>query len=350
MNIYKHLQPEQYYIDLHDKFTVDRLRLSELQPINLLKDDPSEEAQRTVRAFREMLLYFEKGDRYLKKKSDIAEWMERDRKKDERIESAKSFSGILCPACKKEMELVSKDLIETTSVNSVLFLYQCGKCDNRKAFYENGEEYESKPDKCPKCDSDMAKSHKKTKTSIITISTCLKCKYIDKYVYNLREKKKEVDLNFEADRKRFCMSEEEGLEYLRALDNMRGLEAVMKDIEERHKNKEIYDKVAKLKNLPIGEIKRMLVEALEKDSYSDVQFDKPEMGRFVSVPSTAQDNKLERNGHDSRYKLKQIISNVLANTNWRLMSDGISYRMGYVSGKIRGYEGEEELLKIINKK
>jgi len=29
------------------------------------------------------------------------------------------------------------------------------------------------------------------------------------------------------------------------------------------------------------------------------------------------------------------------------MSDGISYRMGYVSGKIRGYEGEDELLKII---
>lgn len=347
MNNYKYLQPEQYYIDLYDKFTVDRLRLSESQSINLLKDDPSEEAKRTVRAFREMLLYFEKGDRYLKKKDNIAEWMEMDRKKDERVESAKPFSGILCPACKKEMELVSKDLIETTSMNSVLFLYQCNKCNSRRAFYENGEEYESKPDKCPKCSSEMIVSHKKTKTAIITTSTCPNCKYVDEYTFDLREKKKEIDLNFEADRKRFCMSEEEGSEYIRAIDNMKGLETTMKDIEERHKNKEIYDKVSKLKKLPIGEIKRMMIESLEKNSYGDIQFDKPEIGRFVAVPFTAQDNNLERSEYDSRRKLKKIIDDVLVETNWRLMSDGISYRMGYVSGKIRGYEGEEELLKII---
>lgn len=36
MNIYKHLQPEWYYIDLHDKFMVDRLRLPESQSINLI--------------------------------------------------------------------------------------------------------------------------------------------------------------------------------------------------------------------------------------------------------------------------------------------------------------------------
>jgi ribosomal protein S27AE len=347
MNTYKHLQPEQYYIDLHDKFTVDRLRLSESQPINLPEEDSSEEARRTIRAFREMLLYFEKGDRYLKKKEDIDKWMERDRGKDKRIELAEPFSHILCPVCKKEMELISKDLIETASINSVLFLYQCSKCDNRRAFCENGEEYESKPDKCPKCGAGMVKSHKKSKTSITTTSTCSKCKYLDKYVYDLREKKKEFDLNFEADRKRFCMSEEEGREYIRAIDNINGLEKVMKDIEERKKNKEVYDKVAKLKKLPIGEIKRMMTEVLEQDDYGDLQFDKPDMGRFVSVSFTAQDNKLDRNGHDSRYKLKQIINNVLTDTNWRLMSDGVSYRMGYVSGKIRGYEGEEELLKIV---
>lgn len=294
-----------------------------------------------------MLLYFEKGDRYLKKKEGIAKWMERDREKDKRVELTESFSHILCPVCKKEMELVSKDLIETASINSVLFLYQCSKCDNRRAFCENGKEYEARPDKCPKCDADIVKSHKKTKTSIITISTCPKCKYIDKYVYDLKEKKKEVDLNFEADRRRFCVSEEEGREYMCAVDNINGLEKVMKDIEERKKNKDVYDQIAKLKKLPIGEIKRMMTEVLKKDDYGDLQFDKLDMGRFVSVSFTAQDNKLERNEHDSRYKLKQIINNVLTDTNWRLMSDGVSYRMGYVSGKIRGYEGEEELLNHI---
>lgn len=348
MDNYKHLQPEQYYIDLHDRITVDLLRRSESAPFKKPKGDFSEEeVTRTVNAVNGMYLYFQKGDRYLKKKDDIAKWMERDREKDKRVELAEPFNGIMCPKCKKEMELVSKDLIETTSINSVLFLYDCKSCDNRRAFYENGEEYESKPDKCPKCDTDMIKSHKKTKSAITTLSTCPKCKHIDKYVYDLTEKEKEIDLNFEADRKRFCLSEEEGQEYIRALENMDRFKKVMDDIEERHKNKEVYDKVAKLKKLPIGEIKRIMIEVLEKDGYGDLQFDKPEMGRFVAVPFTAQDNKLERSEYDSRHKLKKLIETILADTNWRLMSDGISYRMGYVSGKIRGYEGEEELLKII---
>ena len=348
MENYKHLQPEQYYIDLHDKITVDRLRFSESKQINLPKGDFSEEeAIRTVDACKRMLIYFEKGDRYLKKKEDVAQWMERDREKDKRVESVEPFNGISCPTCKKEMELVSKDLVETTSINSVLFLYQCNSCDKRRAFYENGEEYETKPNKCPKCGTDMVKSHNKTKDNITMLSTCPNCQHKDKYVYDLREKKNEVDPNFEIDRKRFCLSEEEGAEYIRALDNMKGMERLMKDIGERKKNKEVYEKVAKLKKLPIGEIKRIVIEALDKEGYGDLQFDKPELGRFVAVPFTAQDNKSERSEYDSRHKLKKIIGNVLADTNWRLMSDGISYRMGYVSGKIRGYEGEEELLKII---
>ncbi len=348
MNNYKHLQPEQYYVDLHDKITVDKLRISESAKINIPKTDLSDEgAVKAVSAVTEMMLYFEKGDRYLKKKADITRWMEIDREKDKRVESAEPFSGIMCPKCKKEMELVSKDLIETTSMNSVLFLYDCKICDNRRAFYENGEEYESKPDRCLKCDTDMIKSHKKTKNAITTLSTCPKCKHKDKYVYDLKEKKEEIDLNFEADRKRFCLSEEEGQEYIRALENMDRFKKVMDDIEERHKNKEVYDKVTKLKKLPIGEIKRIMIEALEKDGYGDLQFDKPEIGRFVAVSFTAQDNKLERSEYDSRHKLKKVIDSVLVETNWRLMSDGISYRMGYVSGKIRGYEGEDELLKII---
>jgi len=348
MNNYKHLQPEQYYVDLHDKITVDKLRISESAKINIPKIDLSDEdAVKAISAVTEMMLYFQKGDRYLKKKEDITKWMEIDREKDKRVERVEPFSGIMCPKCKKEMELVSKDLIETTSINSVLFLYDCKICDNRRAFYENGEEYESKPDKCPKCDTDMIKSHKKTKIAITTLSTCPKCKHQDKYVYDLKEKKKEIDLNFEADRKRFCLSEEEGQEYIRGLENMKGLKRITDDIEERHKNKEVYEKVAKLKKLPIGEIKRIMIEVLEKEGYSDLQFDKPEIGRFVVIPFTSQDNKLDRAEYESRHKLKKIINDALANTNWRLMSGGISYRMGYVSGKIRGYEGEEELLRII---
>jgi len=350
MNNYKHLKPEQYYIDLHDKITVDRLRISESLSPKIPKEKINKgmeaEAERTEKAVTHMMLYFEKGDRYLKKKEDIARWIEDDKKKDLRIESSKPFTGISCLLCKGEMECISIDLHESSTMDTVLFMYECKGCNTRRAFYENGEEYKPKADICPKCNIEMAKSHEKTKNSITTISVCPRCQYKDEYVLNLNEEKA-VDPNFEADRKRFCLSEDEGQEYIKALENIKDFKRVMDDIEERKKNKDVYDKVASLKKLPIGEIKRIMAEALEKDSYGDLQFDKPELGRYVAVSFTAQDNKIDRQEYDSKHKLKKLIDNILADTNWRLMSDGISYRMGYVSGRIRGYEGEEELLKIV---
>ena len=66
---------------------------------------------------------------------------------------------------------------------------------------------------------------------------------------------------------------------------------------------------------------------------------------------TVQDNKTGREEYDSRMTLKKLIQKLLIETNWRLMSDGIDYRLGILSGRLRGYEREEDLLKIIiNKK
>jgi len=38
----------------------------------------------------------------------------------------------------------------------------------------------------------------------------------------------------------------------------------------------------------------------------------------------------------------------LEETNWRLMGDGVCYRAGYLSGKLKCYEKEEDLLDIVN--
>jgi len=34
---------------------------------------------------------------------------------------------------------------------------------------------------------------------------------------------------------------------------------------------------------------------------------------------------------------------------WRLMSDGISYRLGYLNGRVRAYEREEDLKQLVIK-
>lgn len=46
---------------------------------------------------------------------------------------------------------------------------------------------------------------------------------------------------------------------------------------------------------------------------------------------------------------KKLITTALANTNWRLMSEGVSHRLGYLSGRLRAYESEDELRKLVEK-
>ncbi len=61
------------------------------------------------------------------------------------------------------------------------------------------------------------------------------------------------------------------------------------------------------------------------------------------------DSKSERGDYDSRRDLKKLINTTLKDTNWRLMSDGIHYRLGYLSGRVRAYEGEENLKNLVEK-
>ena len=70
------------------------------------------------------------------------------------------------------------------------------------------------------------------------------------------------------------------------------------------------------------------------------------MGRYVTVPFVVQDGKADRVEYDSKTQLKKLINIALDKTNWRLMSDGVSYRVGYLSGKLRCHETEEDLIEI----
>jgi hypothetical protein len=72
----------------------------------------------------------------------------------------------------------------------------------------------------------------------------------------------------------------------------------------------------------------LLTEPLEKAGYIEFHLDKPEMGRDVYVGFSCLDSKTDRQDYDSRKALKKLIDNALKDTNWRLMSDGISYRLG----------------------
>lgn len=93
----------------------------------------------------------------------------------------------------------------------------------------------------------------------------------------------------------------------------------------------------------------LLSPILEKAGYIEFHLDKPEMGRDVYVGFSCLDSKSDRNDYDSRKKLKKLVEGALSGTNWRLMSDGISYRLGYLNGRVKAYEGEEALKELVIK-
>jgi hypothetical protein len=93
----------------------------------------------------------------------------------------------------------------------------------------------------------------------------------------------------------------------------------------------------------------ILAPTLEKAGYIEFSLDKPEVGRDVFVGFSCLDSKSDRGDYDSEKTLKKTIEKALVDTNWRLMSDGIHYRLGYLSGRLRAYEQEEDLKKLVMK-
>lgn len=58
-------------------------------------------------------------------------------------------------------------------------------------------------------------------------------------------------------------------------------------------------------------------------------------------------SKSDREDYDSRNRLRKLVKKTLIGTNWRLTTDGISYRLGYLTGRLHAYEQEEDLKKLV---
>jgi hypothetical protein len=122
-----------------------------------------------------------------------------------------------------------------------------------------------------------------------------------------------------------------------------------KEIKEKEDNKHIYDAIKEMRKPKIAELNAILGPALEKAGYVEFSLDKPEIGKDVFVGFNCLDGKPDREDYDSRKTLEKLVKKTLEDTNWRLMSDGISYRLGYLSGRLRAYEREEDLKALVKK-
>lgn len=355
----KHLKDRQYYIDLYDHNTVEHCRnLERLHQEVVTKKLPpfqnkefSDEAlQPIVDAFSELRLYFEKGEEYLKKDKTIEEWIRRDTALDNLLERTVPPENIRCLKCLSLCTASSKDIYSEDSRDRVLFMFDCPRgCLPHRAFFQDGQEWKPKVQLCTECQSVMESKNTRTENTITTVSTCIKCGHVEEDSFDLSPKEEKVDELFEVDRQRFCLSEKEGMEYAQSKIQSERMGRLSDEWKEKEKHKADYDAMALIKRLTILELEDLLVPLCEKQGYTRLTFGTPEMGKDLFVPFTIYDGNPKRTSLASTHDLQKLIKKGLKDTNWRLMSDGCSYRMGIVTGRLRAYEREEDLLKLVRK-
>jgi hypothetical protein len=364
--VYTHLKERQYYEDIIDRVTTESGRRNYASFENFRKkyqeiasDQPPGSFRNTLHLnwFYMIMVGNELVERYDKRESEIQEMMARDQAKDEQVASARLTHEPVCEHCGKTgLRIISKDLMHRgedykyDDPEEVLFMLRCPHCNKNSAYWEDGSMWEHRVTRCPKCKTIMTEKNTRHDNVITTIYTCPSCSHSHKTELNLKSKVEKLDPEYEKDRYIFCLHDKKMLdEHRDAKWRLDGLIKMGKEFKEKEENKHIYDAMKELKKPRIAELSAILAPTLEKAGYIEFSLDKPEMGRDVTIGFNCLDSKSGRDDYDSEKTLKKTVEKALDDTNWRLMSDGIHYRLGYLNGRLRAYEQEEDLKKLVMK-
>ena len=150
-------------------------------------------------------------------------------------------------------------------------------------------------------------------------------------------------------REEFCLTEEKGKEYIETIEKMKYAKEVFEEEKQKYDNP-IYQRSTQLKKISIVELEKLLTESFEKEKFIKLSLDKPEIGQYVIVPFTVQDADSSRQDHVSTQALQKLIKEALEDSNWRLLSNSLSYRLGYVEGRLKGVEREDDMWELAGKK
>lgn len=363
--MYTHLKERSYYQYLYDKHTVEDARhcikyYEDFHAEFEAKLPKDETISRPGNALVLNLFYMqvvgnELCRRYEERDHTLDEWITRDIAKDERLADARLTEEPCCQHCNKQgLRIIDKSFMHRgkdyvyDAPEDVLFMLECPHCHKNSAFWEDGTVWKIAPTLCPKCTTEMTHTSKGSKKAITTTYSCPSCQHTYKEKLDLTTKAEEPDPDFDKDRIQYGLLDKEFREKL--FEIRRGFQTMAelgKEWKEKEDNKHIYDAIKDLKKPKIAELVDILAPPLKEAGYIEFRLDQPEVGKDVIVGFSCLDSKTDRDDTYSRKVLKKAVETALQPTNWRLTSDGVGYRLGYLSGKLRAYETEEELKKLV---
>ncbi len=362
---FQYLKDKQHYVDRYDILTIEEcLHYYRSVRDGMIKEKNTQFAKYSQKKYEEeinkclnLLMYSMKGENYRKKAKTIEEWMEEDRKMQELYDNTPIPSNVRCKNCDSLMEYTDKNLHNAFDPEAYMtFMFKCNKCKNRRAVYRDGSEWKYDPQKCPKCRHNLETDVKfKDDISIFT-SKCQKCRYKDKHISDHAQFQKEQEDKEKKDKEQlakyrdmFCLSEKEGKEYIE-MSEVFEVAAVVQEEERQKYESPVYERSLKLKKTKISDIETLLMEALEKKQYIKLVLGMPDMHQYLTVPFSIQDSSPKREDRASIKDLEKLIKEALEDTNWRLILNSIVYRLGYLEGMLRGYEGKEEMMRLVGQK
>ncbi|MFA6474716.1 MAG: hypothetical protein WCV88_00770 [Patescibacteria group bacterium] len=356
MGTVRELKERTHYDDRYDLHTIKycqmiehaQQRVSEAK--NFKKGTPEFAQYKTFSKMNlELQMYFEKGELWKNKEKTIQEWMERDRVRDQLLEAAIAPKNIYCSTCHESIQSDFKTLTDRDGKDVVLFFYTCPSKHRGRAFYHDGIEYVSQPKVCVRCHRQTIKTERSRKGDIITtIERCTKCHHKTVDVLDLKTEKKDEmsEIEFKKLRKKYCISDEEGHEYLKFLVDLEEMKKITDEAKEQEEHKGLYELIASIERLTVPQLRKRVEALATKNEYTQITFEQPAISKDVQIGFSVQDEST-RQSYDSIRTLTRLLEKNLAATNWSLMSEGLTFRMGVLTGRLHGYDQEDAIKQLV---
>ncbi len=366
MSSFVHLQDRSYYEDRYDDGTVAKCRsgeriVNDTFKIMEKKLTKKELTERLPGWYLQYSLYYfwfvetAASERAENREATIAKWMDEDKKKDDRLASAHISGGTYCRSCGEDMRVISKDYMrrDNRKDDDILIMFECNACNKRIALWEDGTQWEGAKHECEKCGGNTVSKHTKKFDVITWTETCEKCKHVKTDTLDLKDTKSEpepVDKYLELDRKRFVFDKDMMFKYEQKLNHLVRRAKLHATEQDKVEHVDVYDGIKQVKKLKIAQLKELLEPVFTKDGYSDFKLGDPQIGREVSLEFSCLDTKDDREEYQSKKTLHKAIDKALEDTNWRIMSAGVSYRLGFLTGSLRAYESEDDLKNLVEQR